>query len=240
MGILYWNDIFILKQHTDVVLPITHAIRISTSLVNFRYLRDVLFTSFTHLASQPLRFECQWNTCLLNHWKDGGQIACRHGRCRLSWWRHQMETFSALLALCAGNSPVPGEFPAQRPVTRSFDDFFDLRPNKRLSKQSRGWWFKTPSRPLWRHCNVDSNYHVPNKLKARFICHSHAIVAYSKVNSNLCSKKRVTAKQVFHRNDLRMKCQWNETQIMYHTYIYIYICMHIYIYEYILTYIYIL
>ena len=47
--------------------------------------------------------------------------------------------FSALLALCAGNSPVPGEFPAQRPVTRSFDVFFDLRLNKRLSKQSRGW-----------------------------------------------------------------------------------------------------
>ena len=41
-----------------------------------------------------------------------------------SWWRHQMETFSALLALCAGNSPVNGEFPAQRPVTRSFDVFF--------------------------------------------------------------------------------------------------------------------
>ena len=45
------------------------------------------------------------------------------------WWRHQMETFSALLAICAGNSPVPGEFPAQRPVTRSFDVFFDLRLN---------------------------------------------------------------------------------------------------------------
>ena len=38
-----------------------------------------------------------------------------------------MEIFSALLALCAGNSPVTGEFPAQRPVTRSFDIFFDLR-----------------------------------------------------------------------------------------------------------------
>ena len=38
-----------------------------------------------------------------------------------------METFSALLAICAGNSPVPGEFPAQRPVARSFDVFFDLR-----------------------------------------------------------------------------------------------------------------
>ena len=72
----------------------------------------------------------------------------------LSWWRHQMETFSALLALYAGNSPVPGEFPAQRPVTRSFDVFFDLRLNKRLSKQSWGWWFERLSRPLWRHRNV--------------------------------------------------------------------------------------
>ena len=73
---------------------------------------------------------------------------------RLSWWRHQMETFSALLTLCAGNSPVTGEFPAQRPVTRSFDVFFDLRMIKRLSKHSWGWWFEAPSRSLWRHCNV--------------------------------------------------------------------------------------
>ena len=70
-----------------------------------------------------------------------------------TWWRHQMETFSALLAICAGNSPVPGEFPTQRPVTRSFDVYFDLRPNKWLSKQSWGWWFETPSRSLWRHRN---------------------------------------------------------------------------------------
>ena len=65
-----------------------------------------------------------------------------------------METFSTLLAICAGNSPVSGEFPAQRPVTRSFDVFFDLRLNKRLSKQSWGWWFEMPSCPLWRHCNA--------------------------------------------------------------------------------------
>ena len=70
-----------------------------------------------------------------------------------TWWRHQMETFSALLAICAGNSPVTGEFPTQRPVTRSFDVYFDLRPNERLSKQSRGWWFETLSSPLWRHRN---------------------------------------------------------------------------------------
>ena len=65
-----------------------------------------------------------------------------------------METFSASLAICAGNSPVPGEFPTQRPVTRSFDVYFDLRPNKQLSKQSLGWWFETLSPPLWRHRNV--------------------------------------------------------------------------------------
>ena len=64
-----------------------------------------------------------------------------------------METFSALLAICAGNSPVPGEFPSQRPVTRSFDVSFDLRSNIRLSKQWRGWWFETQSCPLWRHRN---------------------------------------------------------------------------------------
>ena len=64
-----------------------------------------------------------------------------------------MKTFSALLAICAGNSPVPGEFPIQRPVRRSFDVYFDLRPNKRLSKQSLGWWFETLSPSLWRHRN---------------------------------------------------------------------------------------
>ena len=62
-------------------------------------------------------------------------------------------TFSALLTLCVGNSPVIGEFPAHKPVTRSFDVFFDLRLNKRLSKQSWDWWFETPLRSLWRHCN---------------------------------------------------------------------------------------
>ena len=73
-------------------------------------------------------------------------------------WRHQMETFSALLAICAGNSPVPGEFPTQRPVTRSFDVFFDLCLNTRLRKQSRGWWFETLSCPLWRHRNGKTRY----------------------------------------------------------------------------------
>ena len=53
-----------------------------------------------------------------------------------SWWRHQIKIFSSLVALCAGNLKVIGEFPAQTPVTRSFGVFFDVRLNKRLSKQS--------------------------------------------------------------------------------------------------------
>ena len=75
-----------------------------------------------------------------------------------TWCRHQMETFPASLAICAGHSPVPCEFPSQRPVTQSFDAFVDLRLNTRLSKQSIRWWFETPSRPSWRHCNECIGY----------------------------------------------------------------------------------
>ena len=55
--------------------------------------------------------------------------------------------------LC-GEFTGPGEFPTQRPVTRSFVVFFDLRLNKPLSKQPWGWWFETPSWSLWRHCSA--------------------------------------------------------------------------------------
>ena len=69
----------------------------------------------------------------------------------------------ALLAICVGNSPVPGEFPAQRPVTR--------RPNKRLSKQPWGWWFETPSWSLWRQCNGYNN--IPWDMKPHHcLCYS--------------------------------------------------------------------
>ena len=85
----------------------------------------------------------------------------------ISWWRHPLETFPALLASCAGNSPVTGEFPTQRPVTQSFDVFFDQRLNKRLSKQLWGWWFETPSRPLWRHCNDSSVYRPSSRINPK-------------------------------------------------------------------------
>ena len=67
-----------------------------------------------------------------------------------TWWRHQMETFSVLLAFVR-------EIHRWIPLTKASDAelwfFFDLRLDKRLSKQSWGWWFETPPCPLWRHCN---------------------------------------------------------------------------------------
>ena len=110
----------------------------------------------------------------------------------VTWWRHQMETFSALLAICAGNSPVTGEFPAQSPMMRSFDVFFDLRLNKRLSKQWWGWWFATPSRPSWRHCNelkchdadwlfsLDRRYIIWSVVKTLIKCSGFKIMFYEK------------------------------------------------------------
>ena len=104
---------------------------------------------------------------------------CRQ-RCwaMITWWRHQMDTFSALLAFCAGNSPVTGEFPAQRPVTRSFDLCFDLRLNKQLSKQSWGWWFDTPSCSSWGQCNENGPHeHIE--------CNKHVITSVCNVFVNI-------------------------------------------------------
>ena len=59
--------------------------------------------------------------------------------------------------------PLCGEFTGHRwiPLTKAsdaeFDIFFDLHLNKPLSEQSRGWWFETPSRSLWRHCNGETS-----------------------------------------------------------------------------------
>ena len=109
---------------------------------------------------------CQWQTlcgrpsCILM-----GRLTWSLNHTSNIWWRHQMETFSVLLDLCAGNSLVTGEFPSQRPMTRSFDVFFDLCLNNQLSQQSWGWWFETPSRSLWRHCNDPYHGTVVWKLK---------------------------------------------------------------------------
>ena len=103
---------------------------------------------------------CPVNFQHKGQWRGALMFSLRPSLCEfymstMPWWRHQVETFFALLAICAGNSPVPGEFPTQRPVTRGFDVYFDLRLNKQLSKHLWGWWFETLSRPLWHHHNAN-------------------------------------------------------------------------------------
>ena len=130
-----------------------------TSPCRLSHINVWLFKSFCHVLCRE-----RHNTALITasesswHWlgvKAYSVHAEQLGKNFNPWWRHQMETISALLAICAGNSPVPGEFPLQRPVTRSFDVLFDLHQNEWLSKQLWGWWFETLSCPLWRHRNAE-------------------------------------------------------------------------------------
>ena len=118
----------------------------------------LLLRGIRGLVVRKINFAVTMVSCPGRKRRQGFWICCSHDLlwvilC-IPWWRYEMEIFSALLAICAGNSPITGEFPTQRPVTRIFDVFFDLRLNKRFSKQSWCWWFETPSRPSWRHSNV--------------------------------------------------------------------------------------
>ena len=102
-----------------------------------------------------------------------------------------METFSALLVICAWNSPAPAEFFVQRPVARIVDVFFDLRPNKRLSKQSWGWWFETPSRSLWRLVMLTSSnpcYFTSDNHRQEIKQHTKAISLEYDFNSQCRSQ----------------------------------------------------
>ena len=87
-------------------------------------------------------------------------------------WRHQMEEFSALLDFCAGNSPVTSEFPAQRPVTRSFDVFFDLRLNQQLIKQ----WTGDLRLHLAHYDIIIMNNSIMGMIKRRKYCNGYAVI----------------------------------------------------------------
>ena len=119
-----------------------------------------------HWSSMDSPHKSQWCSALMFSlicvWTNGRANNRNTGDLRHQWlgaveWKYMMTSSNGniytVLALSAGNSPVNGEFPAQRPVTWSFDVFFDICPNKQLSKQSWGWWFEMPSHSLWLHCN---------------------------------------------------------------------------------------
>ena len=90
-----------------------------------------------------------------------------------TWWRHQMETFSALLVHVRGSPRSMVNSPHKDQWRGTFDVFFDLSLNKQFSKQSWDWRFETPLCSLWRHCNDmptgisphdGCRCHVPNSL----------------------------------------------------------------------------
>ena len=134
----------------------------------------VELTQVIRLTSSPIRafssviliFVCMLHvlvgTTLFLHWRSRRACICcsqMMRRMNSEWFQFLTMTssngniFRVTGPLC-GEFTGPGDFPTQRPATRSFDVFFDLRLNKRLSKQPWGWWFETPSWSLWRQCNA--------------------------------------------------------------------------------------
>ena len=98
------------------------------------------------------RFHINLNNPLNKQYRYRWYDELWHSRVLIMMTSSNGNIFRVTGPLC-GEFTGPGEFPTQRPVTRSFDVFFDLRPNKKLSKQPWGWWFETQSWLLWRHCN---------------------------------------------------------------------------------------
>ena len=117
----------------------------------------------------------------------------------LPWWRHEMETFSALLAICAGNSPVTGEFPAQRPVTWGL--MFSL-----ICAWINGWVNNGEAGDLWRHgAHYDVTvmailllapraHHPPSDSLRGTVCHLkdyntiHSLASMARRRFTLCMK----------------------------------------------------
>ena len=122
--------------------------------------------------------------------------------------------------LC-GEFTGPGEFPPQRPVTWSFGDFFDLHLNKRLSKQSKSWWFETPSRPLWRHCNADlkfrvfsasSHYFKADRVPPLFLFHISFFSCFSSFSAFFLLRDNVEHKnKQFKVHGYHIQGEWNRT-----------------------------
>ena len=102
----------------------------------------ILMWSCVSATERMNTFEFPVSYCRSHHYKIGSNMMTSSNG----------NIFRVTGHLC-GEFTGPGEIPTQRPVTRSFDVYFDLRLNKRLHKQPWGWWFETPSWSLWRQCN---------------------------------------------------------------------------------------
>ena len=124
--------------------------------------------------------------------------------------------------LC-GKFTGPGEFPTQRPVMRSFDVFFDLRLNKRLSKQPWGWWFETPSWSSWRHCNDEmcedqiDNCHSEIARMFRKMQHVLYTVKYTHLNLTLSTVNKLAVRFFFPATagEVNWAAYYDDVQFLY-------------------------
>ena len=103
----------------------------------------------------------------------------------IPWWRHQMETFSALLALCAGNSPVPVNSPHKGQWCGALMFSLICALNKRLSKQPWGWWFEAPSWSLWRQCTCNALHGYGVSLQMLWCHHVNVVYGHMKGSRRL-------------------------------------------------------
>ena len=109
--------------------------------------------------------------------------------------------------------PITGELPAQRPVARSVDVFFDLLLNKQLSEQSWSWWFDTLSRPLWRHCNAMMTRGLPSQSVSnaeKMSCAERFVLTCCKLTARTLSqfKRTLTPVPPSRENTKRKWVEW--------------------------------
>ena len=144
------------------IRPLRNHFTIQQSVMSLSFHLESRFISSLYSLIRyylKIKWHCGWKIYMCTGFVQTGRV--RKGMdsltiisgnfpCIIAWWRHQMETFSAFLAICAGNSPTTGEIPAQKSVTRNFDVFVDLRLDERLSKQSWGWWLRRHG----AHCGI--------------------------------------------------------------------------------------
>ena len=130
-------------------------------------------------------------------------------------WNH----FPRYWPFVRGNSPVTGEFPAQRPVARGFV-FFDLRMHKRLGNQWWNRWFETPWYPLWRQYNDDKSQCGDVKMGAIASQITSLTIVYSTVYSDADQRKHPSSASLasvrgIHRWPVNSPHKWPVTRKMF-------------------------
>ena len=173
MNSIFWKFVTLMFYFLFFVLPGEHfkrpclKVKVVTILCDGKVISGYAVSSSTiHLSVNRVKnvtlattaqSQCRYS---IRSIFDDDVITCKHFARYWPFVRGIHRSPVKLLALCEGNPSVTGEFPSQRPMTRSFDLFSDLHLNKQLGEQSRRRWFETPLRSLWRHCNVQGTRNI--------------------------------------------------------------------------------